>query len=395
MPAFKARKEKRLFEAARRDGEEQRYFDDLGEALESGSFRPSDFSVREVFEEFVPEGREIVSSWNPRHSTSGAGGRGVQLTEAGVDTTAFSNITGQIVYSTVMEAWDDPQFIADELVTNYPTAFNGEKIPGVTGIGDEAEVVDEGGPYPMAGVGEEWIETPQTTKRGFIVPVTKEAVFFDRTGLVLERAGRVTHWLRVNKEKRVLDCALGITTTYKRNGSAAIATYGDVSGAHDWDNLAASNALVDWTDVENAELLFDAIVDPNTGEPVMVMADTLIVPSALKRTAMRVLNATEVRHGDGASATYQTIGANPLAAGQAYRILSNQYVKARTSSGTTWFVGQPKKAFYYMENWGIQSLTAPPNSELEFTNDIIGRFKVTERGVPAVIEPRRMVKCTG
>ena len=31
---------------------------------------------------------------------------------------------------------------------------------------------------------------PSTTKRGFIVPVTKEAIFFDRTHLILQRAGR-------------------------------------------------------------------------------------------------------------------------------------------------------------------------------------------------------------
>ena len=33
--------------------------------------------------------------------------------------------------------------------------------------------------------------TPQTAKRGFIVPVTKEAIFFDRTNLVLQRAAEV------------------------------------------------------------------------------------------------------------------------------------------------------------------------------------------------------------
>ena len=38
------------------------------------------------------------------------------------------------------------------------------------------------------GFGEDYIETPSTTKRGFIVPVTKEAIFFDRTHLVLSRA---------------------------------------------------------------------------------------------------------------------------------------------------------------------------------------------------------------
>ena len=47
-----------------------------------------------------------------------------------------------------------------------------------------------GMPYPHLGFGEDYIETPSTTKRGFIVPVTKEAIFFDRTHLVLQPGGR-------------------------------------------------------------------------------------------------------------------------------------------------------------------------------------------------------------
>ena len=35
------------------------------------------------------------------------------------------------------------------------------------------------------GFGEEYVETPMTTKHGEIIAVTREAVFFDRTGMVL------------------------------------------------------------------------------------------------------------------------------------------------------------------------------------------------------------------
>lgn len=393
MP-FVAQTERRFLEAARRARKEEQYWDELREAITTGAYRPSDFSLNQLFCHFVEDGHEIVSSWNPRHA-SGPAGKGVQLLEAGVDTSNFANITGQIVFSSVMDAWNLPAFIADQCCTTVPTGFSGEKIPGMGQIGDEAEIVNESEPYPMVGFSEEWVETPATTKRGFIVPVTKEAVFFDRTGILTQRASDVTTWLRVSKEKRVLDTVLGITTSYKRNGVAGIATYGDSSGTHDWDNLAASNALVDWTDIENAELLFDGMTDPSTGEPLIVMPDTLIVPSALKWQADRILSAVEIRYGDGASNTTQTIGGNPLTRNRGnLRVLSNAFVKARTSSASTWFYGQPAKAFYYMENWPIQSLTAPPNSEMEFQNDIIGRWKVTERGAPAVIRPHLMVKST-
>ncbi len=94
------------------------------------------------------------------------------------------------------------------LVQTIPTQFNGEKIPGIGRLGDVAEPMSEGTAYPQVGLSEDWIETPETTKRGFIVPVTKEAIFFDRTNLLLQRAAEVGEFLGLDKEKRVIDCVI-------------------------------------------------------------------------------------------------------------------------------------------------------------------------------------------
>ena len=379
---------KRLYEAAKSDGNARRFYEDFGDALEKGEVQPGDYSIRELFEGFVEDGRELADSWNPNR------GGGVTLMESGnaIDTAAFSNITGQIVYTRVIQAFEDPNYIGDQLVETVQTQFNGEKIAGIGRLGDAAQTIDEGGIYPTIGTSEEWIDTPATTKRGFIVPVTKEAIFFDRTGLILDRAREVGQFAALNKEKRILDTVLGITTSYRRNGAAAIATY---QASTPFINVKSSNALVDWTDIEDAELLFDALTDPNTGEVINVVPDTLIVPTALKYTARRIVRATEVQFNKGgynaSSDVQRTVSANPL---QDYNILTSRLVKSRTSSATTWFIGNPKKAFRYMQNWPITVVQAPNNSEAEFTQDIVARFKVSERGVPAVIEPRYMVKCT-
>ena len=39
-------------------------------------------------------------------------------------------------------------------------------------------------------------------------------------------------------------------------------------------------------------------------------------------------------------------------------------------------------AFAYMENWPITVVQAPANSEAEFNQDIVARFKASERGIP-------------
>ena len=69
--------------------------------------------------------------------------------------------------------------------------MDGEKIPGVSRVAEDLDEVAPGMPYPNLGFGEDYVETPSTAKRGFIVPVTKEAIFFDRTHLILSRAAEV------------------------------------------------------------------------------------------------------------------------------------------------------------------------------------------------------------
>jgi hypothetical protein len=380
MPALNYRQLRRFY-----DLDPRRTCEDLREGIQAGHLRLEEISLRGLFESLIEDGRELLRLLDPRQS----GGTSLVEAAGAVDTSAFSNITGQIVYSRALDAFRDPGFLWPMLVETIPTQFSGEKIPGIGRIGDQAETIAEGQPYPLAGLSEEYVETPETAKRGFIVPVTKEAIFFDRTGLILRRAAEVAHWLGVNKEKRVLDVVLGIENPYRRNGVA-----GDTYlAAGAYVNIKASNALVDWTDIEAAELLLDAMSDPNTEEPISIMPDTLIVPTALKHTARRIVRAVSIEHVDNQAnaATVRTLSASLL---DDYRILTSPYVKQATGSDSTWFVGEPRRAFAYMENWPLTVTQAPDNNEADFTHDIVARFKVSERGAAAVLEPRRMVKCT-
>ena len=46
-----------------------------------------------------------------------------------------------------------------------------------------------------------------------------------------------------------------------------------------------------------------------------------------------------------------------------------------------------------MENWPITVTQSAPGSEAEFSNDVVVRFKASERGAAAVLNPRYVVKC--
>src|SRR5207253_854165 len=60
-----------------------------------------DFSIRDLFEHLVPNGRELADSFNPRFGPE-AGDRGLMEAAGAITSGDFSSITGQIVYSRLM-----------------------------------------------------------------------------------------------------------------------------------------------------------------------------------------------------------------------------------------------------------------------------------------------------
>ena len=363
----------------------------LSEALEEKTLRPEDFSLRDLAEALIPEGREWVRMLDPRSG----GVAPVLESSEGVDATAFQHVAAQVVHAKVMEAYTQEAFVASRLVETIPTRLDGEKIPGVSRIADQVDEVDAGMPFPSLGFDEDYIETPSTAKHGFIVPVTKEAIFFDRTNLVLSRAAEVGEVLGLNKEKRILDLIIGVTNNYKHKG----VSYNTYQASTPWKNVLTGNELEDWTSVDAAEQLFADILDPATGEPVLLGATTALVMPAYRHAAHRTFNAAEVTYASGGGSS-ATVAANPLGN---YRVEESRLAYRRIlASGVAaadakkwWFLGDFRKAFAYMENWPITVTQAPQGSEADFTNDIVLRFKASERGAAAVINPRYVVKCVG
>jgi hypothetical protein len=366
----------------------------LREALAQRDLRPEDFSIRDLAEALVPEGHEWVRTMDPRNP----GGTSLLEAAEAVDLTAFLNVTGQVIYSRILEAYTQEAFVVSKLVETIPTRLDGEKIPGIGPIADGATEVHPGMPYPHVGFGEDYIETPATIKHGLIVAVTREAIFFDRTNLILSRAAEVGEVLGLNKEKRLADLVIGATNNYKWRGTA-YNTYYASGGGGPWVNELASNELVDWTDVDAAEQLFADVLDPNTGEPILVQPDTILVMPAYRHAAARVINAAEIHYTANGQPT-TTYSRNPLSS---YRVVDSRLVFRRiVASGVAadaakkwWFIGNFRRAFAYMENWPITVTQSPPGSEADFNQDIVVRFKASERGAAAAINPRYVVKCTG
>ncbi len=368
----------------------------IQEGFAKGHLKPSEFSIKKLAQHLVEDGFEWVESLDPRH------GGGYQEAAGAISLASFSNITGQIIYNSMLEDYQPEEFVFSGIVPNVPTSFSGERVPGIGGLGDKAAIVGEGDPYPLVGVNEDYIDTPQTTKRGFIVPVTKEAIFFDRTNLILTRAAEVGTFLRVNKEKRIINAFIDENETayrYTWKGTA----YATYQSTTPWVNLKGSNGLTDWNNLDAALLVMSQIVDPNTGEPVVNMGSDLVVCPQLVATAERILHATMVTLASGGYATTGNLtgtqSPNPILgipgySPPQYKIRTSRLLATKMATKTSWFIGDVAKTVKYRENWPITVVQAPANSQKEFEQDIVAQFKASERGTASVENPRYIVKST-
>ncbi|MBE6428018.1 MAG: hypothetical protein E7028_05445 [Planctomycetaceae bacterium] len=363
----------------------------LSEAIDTRQIRPEEFSLRDLAEALIPDGLKWVRSLDPC-------GENALLEGEGVESSAFLNITGRIISTKIREAYEQEAFKASKLVSIISSRLSRERIPGIGRIQGGVTEVAEGMPYPNAGFSEEYVDTPETAKHGLIVPVTREAIFFDQTGLILKRASEVGEILGADREKRILDMILGLTNTYSLNGNS-FNTYYESSESSPWVNKLPGNELSDWRNVDAAEQLFATMCDDSTGLPLLMNPNTVLVMPGKRFTAAQIFYP-------GNSAWSNSDGTQKVAMSNLfgdYALQTSAYAYQRLiSSGISadaaakyWFMGDFKKAFAYVENWGLTVSRSVSSGEANFTQDILVRFKASERGVPAVLDPRCVVCCTG
>lgn len=368
----------------------------LRAAIQGGEVKAKDFDLGKLFVEcfgysdFVAcrEGKQFANDVFARRMTEADGA---------VSTASFQNISGQIVYAATIEKYQSEEFVFAKLIPEVKaTILDGEKIAGITELGDISAVRKEGDPYQLAGVGEDWIYTPAVPDYGRIVAVTWEAIFNDRTGQLAERAGDVGYWLGYGEEVKAIDCVVDENTTAHRYNwrGTVLATYGDNTGSHTWDNYAAANPLVDWNSLNTAEQVFNGLLNPYTGTPIMVEPKHLVVTKQNEQTARRIVHATEIRVNTPGFATSgnptQTTMQNPYA--NKYQVVTSRLLAARTATDTDWFLGDLTKLAVRMVAEPLNVVQAPTGTKDEFERRIVSQHRANKRYAHVVRQPRAMEK---
>jgi len=387
-----------------RDEGSKRFKEHLDEAFEKKQLTPHDFSIRELFENVIENGKAIVDSWS--HPKSGWG---VELLEAGagavVGYSDFSNITNQLIITEVLDKMDNPDFVFTKEIESKQSAFQDiEKIPGISRTGKTRSKIKEGDPYPRYGVSEDYIEAPAKVKDGGIIEITKEGVMGDRTGVLMERCGELGYDLAYSVEERVIDAmidenagALGAYAgghQYTWKGTV-YSTYQTSGG---WINFKASNPLTtDETCVDALWQLLVAITDPYTSRPIVQYPNFLAVTPDKAFVAARLLSTVEHRTApvgfDVDSTASVTVG--PPALGKVVgtlKLLSSPILKARLATDTDWFMGNLRKSIRRYYNWEILTEQRGKGTEADFERDIVHQAKASVKDCVTTINPRYLGK---
>lgn len=379
-----------VYENAKTPAQVEEITDKVLEAIKTGEIKLEDISIRDVAEATLGvEGMRQLS-----HANNESSFVAVKESVAPVNLSAFTNITGQMVYQGVYQSYSAPEFIGDQLVTSETSREDNTRIPGLAEINEDAIEVEEGGEYPDVKFGEDWIDVPQSKKRGLKIGITREMVFFDRTGMVLEMARTVGETLGLNKERRIIDLVIGVTNTFKRKGVTRDTYVSAAEDAADPRINEITKALTDWTSIDAVMQAFEAMSNDATGNakrPIMITPKVILCTAFKIATVRSILNSTEVRTSTASAAT-QTIHANPVVG--MVQPLTSPWLKRRlvaagisaTDADKYWWMGDPKRAFRYRTLFPLQVLSAQHDKDA-FERDVVAQFRADERGVPYVYAP--------
>jgi hypothetical protein len=335
-----------------------------------------------------------------------------RLMEAALDPTAFLNVSvfNQAVVgllnAEIIEHFAHPHYIGRELVTIKPTTMNGQKLIGTTRIiptSKEAKGRQPGERHAEIGFSEKYQVTPPTVEDALKIVVTKEAVYFADAlqGQVVETAGSVGDELAYGQEKEIADIVMGVVNNYNFMGT----NYNTYQTTSPFVN-DADNPFEDIADLDAARLRFLNLTDPNTGREIELSGYTILAmperelswreklfaPQLQVATALsgsnfptrQVLTGNHISQVGGG--TYSLV---PLTAIWRNRALAGDGLDLTTAQAAQWWwVGDFKKAFWWMENWPLTTWSASPG-ELEMQDrGLVMVHGANMRGVGYVREPR-------
>ncbi|RJR06927.1 hypothetical protein C4588_07260 [Candidatus Parcubacteria bacterium] len=359
------------------------------DGLMNGTLNWRQFSIRDLWEGLVGPCAETLG--DGRVFTHGlVRSRRTEL----VDSQAFSYATGNVIVNRVQEAYDSQPSVLDQLVTPMQSNFKMEPIVGFQAFGS-MNVVPEGQQYGDHQMLDKATMNPEPDKKGGMIAITEETIIFDQTGQIMTRAQRLGEANFTDRERegvRRIQDLTGYRSYYPVVNGQPTQTnlYRATAGGTEWYrytvNQTGANPLNDWTSLETAFAIFNAMVDEN-GDPILAVPRQILVPFALYGTALRIINATEIRSLTNSSANI-TLTPSPLVIQQLGGSLMPLHSPFMDDS-TTWYIGDFPRQF-------VERTIIPPQVQ-EIggmpDRDVVARFRVRRKMQVEATDDKFVVRC--
>jgi hypothetical protein len=364
--------------------------------LKTDKVKPEDFNFAQMANELMPNLQNIDRD-------------NIEAIANEVRSSQFPTISRVVIHNTILKTYEQYMENVDSLVTEAEaTRTTEETIAGFTEM-EGPEIRPEGMSYEETNFGEKDVKV-YMADFGRTVSITAEALFNDRTGQLLRNARAIGEKAGQHRAKMIIQTIEVLPrTAFKEptNGSRAFVYKGTAYQSSDFynatthagidgrlnPNLKTSNALADYTDIENALLLFASMKD-SQGDEIVVAPNTILVPPALEVKLFQIMNgASFTPVGQGANSApiiYHT--GNPYGQGglSSFTPFSSRYL----SSNTTWYIGDFKKQLIWL--WvfrpATQSLAA--SADRAFFNKIVVTYKFAYHGGVAHEDYVNIVKNT-
>lgn len=325
----------------------------------------------------------------------------------GMVSTNFQDITGALILQATLEQYQQPAFIRDQLFTFEQTNDPSTREIGLADINAKVLVVPEGTEYPEVKYGEDYVDFTKPKKRGAKIGVSREMIFYDKTGDVVKKAQQVGKIMGEDIEDRCLSLIAGLTNNFSRNGVARNTYVSSTDNANDPRiNKLLANKLIDWTSLDTVQQAYIAMRDDRTpGQPIAVDFNTILVSASKRWNVNRILTASEVRTagtntGSQPTPTTTTVGANPVAG--RFNVLSSPRLdyllmlagQSATDAKEFWWAGDFKRAFVYRQFFPFNVRAAAPNDTDDFERDIVLKYRADEMGEAGVRAPWYVIENT-
>ena len=335
----------------------------IEKALKEKKISPSDFSLKEIWEACT---------------------NGASVHEA-VSYKSFPKITGALINSQLIAAYDHVPTIGDKITTTLKSVHKNETIAGISAV-EGPDKVAEQERYKDSSITEKYV-TAMSEKYGRMISITEEMIYFDQTDQVLIRANDIGEETAQYKEKLIVEGVLDVNSDVWQPSGVATAIYSST-------NKNTASATFGESGLETARKTIqmmqndagDQASSTDSEKDYIFIDDAnmiLLVPSDLEVEAWQMENS--------ALTPESAENAKNFFKGR-FTTLTSPYISKRST--TNWFMGNFKKDFRWIEVWPLQTFTQPAGHEDEFMADIKTRLKVRFYGTVAAVDFKHSYKFT-